>query len=345
MKSKENNQVYYVGIDISKLTIDVSIINETGYKQYERFANQSKGFKKLDKWLRKVPDFSYPTSVICMEHTGIYTRQLVSYLLTHQARIWMESALQIKRSMGMVRGKSDKIDSFRIARYAMSHKDQVKLVKLNSKTLQVLKDLLSSRTRILKSYHGLRKIIKEMQQIDKESGNQLMELNKAALVGLKTSQKQVEEKMRQIIWEDEEMKSMYDLVTSVRGVGKILAMQLMIYTQMFTRYDNGRQLACYCGVAPFTHTSGTSIKGRTGTSNFANMQLKKTLFMASMSMMQNVPEIKTYYERKLKEGKSSMTVLNAIRNKLLQRIVAVVKRGTPYVDCLDYNQSTTVGAV
>lgn len=332
MKSKQNKQEYFVGIDVSKLTIDVSIINEEDYSQYERFDNNPSGFKKLDKWLKKVPHFSYPTSVICMEHTGIYTRQVLTFLIMKQARVWMESALQIKRSIGMVRGKSDKIDSHRIAKYALTHKNEVKLAKLTSTTLQYLKDLLSSRARIIRSYQSLKKIIKEMQRIDKKSAKELMDLHKPALIGLKKSQKQVEERMMQLINDDQEMKMIFELVTSVRGVGKVLAIQLMIHTQMFSKFDNAKQLSCYCGVAPFSHTSGTSIRGRIGTSNFANMDIKRTLHMASMSSAMNVPEIKVYYERKVAEGKSKMTVLNAIRNKLLQRIVAVVKRGTPYVD-------------
>jgi transposase len=332
MKTKDVKQDYYVGIDISKLTMDVSIIHESGFRQYDYFQNSPSGFKKLDKWLVKTPGFSYQRAVICMEHTGIYTRQLIPFLLTRQARVWMESPLQIKKSIGMTRGKSDKVDSYRIARYAMTHKDLTKLVSLTNSTLQFLKDLLNSRNRLIKAYLAIKKNLKEMQMIDKSSSRELMALNKAALNGLKTSRKHVEERMIELINEDEEMKRIFALVTSVRGVGKVLTIQLMVYTQMFTKFDTAKQLSCYCGVAPFSHTSGTSIRGRVGTSNFANMDLKKTLHMASMSAAMHVPEIRSYYERKLGQGKSKMTVLNAIRNKLLHRIVAVVKRGTPYVD-------------
>ena len=94
--------------------------------------------------------------------------------------------------------------------------------------------------------------------------------------------------------------------------------------------DEAKQLACYCGVAPFSHTSGTSVHGRNGTSNFANMGLKSTLHLAALSSIRYVPELKTYYQRKVAEGKSKMSVINAVRNKLLQRVLAVVKRGTPY---------------
>ena len=61
------------------------------------------------------------------------------------------------------------------------------------------------------------------------------------------------------------------------------------------------------------------------------MNLKRTLHLAAMSSTQYVPDLKKYYERKVAEGKSKMCVINAIRNKLLQRVLAVIKRGTPYI--------------
>jgi transposase len=332
MKTTKSKQNYYVGIDISKLTFDVTVINDDGFQLYERFSNDKQGFKEFNCWLKKCKGLSFFSAIICMEHTGIYTRQLVEFLLVKNAIVWMESPLQIKRSSGMVRGKSDKVDSQRIARYAMIHKDRLKPVTLRNKSLQLLKDLLNSRNRIIKAYNGLKKEIKEMKKIDPQASRELMLLQKPALTGLKKSQKQVELKMMDIINQDEELKNLFDLVTSVKGVGKVLATQLMIYTQLFTKFETAKQLSCYCGTAPFSHTSGTSIHGRIGTSNFANMDLKKTLHLVSMSSCKHVPEMKLYYERKLAQGKSKMSVLNAIRNKILHRIVAVVKRGTPYVE-------------
>ena len=134
-----------------------------------------------------------------------------------------------------------------------------------------------------------------------------------------------------IVNSNRELKELFDLATSIPGVGPILTLKLIVYTKMFTKFKNNRQLACYCGVAPFEHSSGTSIRGKTGVSKFANMDLKSTLHMAAISSVQHNPELKVYYERKVKEGKNKMSAINAVRNKLLTRIVAVVKRKTPYV--------------
>lgn len=332
MKETKQKQPCYIGIDVSKLTIDVSLINAAGFHQHQQFENSKSGFTQMHKWLQASSLFTFSDALFCMEHTGIYTRQLVMFLISKGAKVWMESALHLKRSMGMTRGKNDRVDSFRIARYAMTNRDLAKLVTLTNQTLQLLKDLHSSRDRIMKSIQAIRVSVREMERVDKATGKELAGLNKPALQGLLKSKNAIEKRMMALISEDAELKNLFDLITSVKGVGQVLATELLIYTQKFTRLSGARQLACYCGVAPFVHTSGTSIKGRTGTSNFANMNLKSTLHLAALSSCRYVPEMKQYYERKVAEGKSKMSVLNAIRNKLLHRVLAVVKRGTPYIE-------------
>lgn len=332
MHVKQQIQQTFIGTDVSKLTIDVSIITIDGFHQYQQFDNNAKGFKKLESWLKSTHVFSYDTAMFCMEHTGIYTRQYVNYLLLHNAKVWMESALHLKRSMGMTRGKNDKIDSYRIARYAMTNSDKAKLVSLSNKTLLLIKDLMSNRDRINKSFQSIKVSIREMERVDKATGKEFAKLNKSAIAGLTKSKAAIEERILELINQDDELKKIYELITSIKGVGQVLATELMVYTHVFTRMNNAKQLACYCGVAPFAHTSGTSIKGRMGTSNFANMNLKSTLHLAALSSIRYVPDIKQYYERKVAEGKSKMSVLNAVRNKILQRVIAVVNRGTPYIE-------------
>lgn len=320
----------YVGIDVSKLTIDVCLLNLELYQEHQQFENSVKGFGELKSWLRNKDFFSEKKSLFCMEHTGLYTRQLVSTLLQWGCSVWMESALHLKRSMGMTRGKSDKVDAYRIARYAKTNADKAVLVQLSSSTLQQLKDLMGNRSRIMKALQALKVSTNEISRVDKASGKELAKLNTQAISGLLKSKTKVEKRMLEIIRLDEKLNALYNLVTSVKCVGEVLATELIVYTNAFTRMENTSQLACYCGVAPFEHSSGTSIRGRIGTSNFANMNLKSTLHMAAVSATRYVPDIKMYYERKVAEGKNKMCVINAIRNKLIKRIMAVVKRGTPY---------------
>lgn len=98
-----------------------------------------------------------------------------------------------------------------------------------------------------------------------------------------------------------------------------------------------RQLACYCGCAPFEHRSGTSVRGKTRISNMANKNLKKLLTLCARSLLRTKTELADYYNRKLAEGKNKMSIINALRNKLIQRICAVIDRQTPYIPDLIYS--------
>jgi transposase len=100
----------FIGIDISKATLDVSVISptDTNCIHYQQFANHKKGFSLLLKWINhcseRVPVQQWR---VCMENTGIYCLELNCFL--EGKGIWqcLENALQIKRSMGVLRGKSD----------------------------------------------------------------------------------------------------------------------------------------------------------------------------------------------------------------------------------------------
>jgi transposase len=276
-----------------------------------------------------------------MEHTGLYTRQLVHYLLSRQVCVWLESSLHIKRSMGLVRGKSDAIDAQRIARFAHTHQGHAKPLNLTALTLEKLKDLNANRKRLMKAIQSLKVSTKELKQVDPESGKTVERVNRDAIRGLEKSLLAVEEKISEFIKADENLNKQFDLITSVKGVGKIMALLLLIYTQGCTKIVDGRKLACYSGVAPFEYRSGTSIMGRTSVSKFANSDLKRVLHMAAVSSVQHNAELKAYYLRKVAEGKSKMAVINAVRNKLLHRIVAVVQRGTPYTPTLKNKLSIT----
>jgi transposase len=148
--------------------------------------------------------------------------------------------------------------------------------------------------------------------------------------GLDQDLKAIEAQMKDVIDGDDELKKLFDLVTSVVGIGFVTAVNLIVYTNEFKLFTNHRQLPCYSGIAPFEHKSGSSIRGRTRVSHLANKKMKKYLHMASLTGIKKDEGLKTYYERKVAEGKSKMSVINAVRNKLLARVFAVVNRGLAY---------------
>jgi transposase len=332
MKTSEMNYETFVGIDVSKLTLDVTILNPQSGKLCHRvFDNSNDGYESIKKWLVTEHCVELRQSLFCMEHTGLYTRGLERFLDDIKVYVWKESSLHIKKSLGLTRGKNDKIDSRRIAEYAYRFYDKADLRGQYPIALQRLRDLLSTRERLIKSLKSIMVSINELKRVDIREAVDLETYQMAAVRGLKKSISEVEEAMIETVERDSLLCKNCEMATSIPGVGRILAIKLMVYTQVFTRFKSVRQLACYSGVAPFEHRSGTSINGKTGVSRFANMDLKSTLHLASLSAIQHNPDLKAYYQRKVAEGKSKMCVINAVRNKLLSRVIAVVNRQTPYV--------------
>ena len=142
---------------------------------------------------------------------------------------------------------------------------------------------------------------------------------------------EINKKMKEIIDNTESLKRNYDILTSMKGVALINAVALLTYTANFERFDyDPRKLCCFWGVAPFAHTSGTSINGKPHVSSYADKYLKSLLSEAVLCAMKFCPEIAAYAERLLARGKHPSIVKNNCKNKMLHMLVAMVRTGTKY---------------
>ncbi len=148
--------------------------------------------------------------------------------------------------------------------------------------------------------------------------------------------KNIETKIVEIIEKERELKQNLTLILTIKGIGMQMATTIIIATENFTKFENWRKFASYCGVAPFPYQSGTSIKGRNRVSQLANKKIKALIHMCAITAIQHNPEMKSYYEKRVEKGKSKMSTINIIRNKLIARIFAVINRQTPYVNIMKF---------
>ncbi len=155
-------------------------------------------------------------------------------------------------------------------------------------------------------------------------------LNRKPIEALEKQITDVEKKIKMLIKEDVSLKHLFELVTSVDGVGEVVFCEMVIATNEFKLFSCPRKFACYSGVAPFEHTSGTSIRGGTRISHLANKQMKKLLHMAALSVVSGKGEMADYYHRKVEQGKNKMLVLNAVRNKIIHRVFACIRENRKY---------------
>jgi len=317
---------HFLGIDVSKKTFDAAFLVGSKKHYLGQFTNDRKGISSFIKEL-KTNGCTTKNSLICMEHTGIYAHLLLEVLYGKKWSIWLEQALQIKKSLGNQRGKNDRVDAERIAEYAYRFHDKASLWQPPRKEIVRLRQLVSLRARFMK----VRKmLVVPVAELGEFLGKEVEKLNSKVIDRLKDQIKQVEQKIEELINDDAHLQRLQQIITSVDGVGKVTAWQMLIVTNEFKSFDSAKKFACYSGVVPFDHSSGSSIYARPKVSYQANKKMKELLHLAALSATVMTGEINDYYERKVAEGKSKMLVLNNIRNKLIHRIFTCVKQNRKY---------------
>lgn len=315
-----------IGIDVSKKTLDVSC-HLLG--KHKVFTNDPRGYRSMLSWVGK--EVRGPV-FYCFENTGSYSLKLSCYLNRQDVDYVEENPLRIKRSLGLVREKTDKVDSRLIARYAWLCREELAMSETKSTVYQELGRLLGLRDQMVRNRAGLLGTLREMEHL---LGSPSTDMGciciKRAIASLDKQVRAIETRMDQILRDDEELSTNYGLLLSLRGVGFVVACQLLYHTQNFRRFDSWRKFSSYCGLAPYEHQSGSSLRKRKQCHWIGDRKMKTLLSMAGISAIQHDPELKAYYKRKIEEGKPKMVALNNVRNKLLARAFSVVKRGTPYV--------------
>ena len=326
------NYSHFVGIDVSKMTFDASILDsEEQESGHRRFRNDTAGIQEMLDWTASF-NIDINQTLFCAENMGCYVHQLSVSSLEKKFRLALASPLSIKKSMGLQRGKSDRIDARRIAEYACVHQRKLAPFQLPDPELVKVRDLLNLRAVFVKHKVSITKLAETAEYHNaKDDSGQVVRMLKDELADVTDKIKETERKISEMMSGNASIASNYSLIQSIIGIGQINAAVIITVTDNFRKFDNPRKFACYCGVAPFEHTSGTSIRGKTRTSKLAAKDLKVLLTRAAITAMVHDPQIRTYYLRKVSEGKHKASVINAIRAKIIYRCFAVVKRQTPFV--------------
>jgi transposase len=322
------NYADVIGIDISKLTIDAHLHRKGSHRL---FSNTTKGFIKLLSWVKK--EVGLLQIFYCFENTGNYSLKLAIFLTNKSLEYVEENPLSIKRSSGIVRGKTDKLDAAMIARYAWLHREELVVSTVRDKELQELGRLLAFRDQLVRDRTGMINSFKELKSLLKSpSTDTCCKSIKRSTAYITKQILVLENRMKDLMKSEVSLDKNFSLLNTIRGVGLILGCQLLYHTSNFKRFENWRQFSSYCGTAPFEYSSGTSIKKRNRCHHIGDRKMKTLLTLASVSAIQCDSELKSYYKKKVAEGKPKMVALNNVRNKLLARAFAVIKRGTPYVE-------------
>lgn len=328
---------YFIGIDVSKETIDVSFVESDFQRKPEylaQYTNDKQGYRlmvnDLERALRGVSNGQW---LFCCETTGGYDCQLCYWLADHGMQIWRESALQIKQSLGIRRGKNDKADSMDIADYARRHPDKASLFTIPSEALATLKELYLYRQALVDKAKTTKNRVKALDArctTVTSAAKFILRDAKCEIRRLEDSIKKCERAMEDVISSDNQLEKNYRHVKSVKGLGLIATVALIVYTGNFTNIPTANKMATYCGIASFRCTSGTSINYRQDVGHLSNRRLKGVLTMAARCAIRYDDSIRQYYQRKTAQGKLHGVAINNVKNKLLHIAYALVKNDCDY---------------
>ena len=325
------NYTTYLGIDVAKLTLDFCLVTEDQQLERGQILNTQKSINVFLKNLRKA-GHDMQEILFVFENTGIYSSLLSLVLSENELDYAQVPALEIKRSLGITRGKSDKVDAKEIAYYAKRNTDKITLSVLPELNIQQLKIVFAEREKTIAAIKVFERTMENEMFLSKEVFGSVKAINRQTVKHLKKQLVMLDDKINRLIREDEILYKQQQLLKSIPGIGEITSVYLLMVTKGFTAFTNGRKFACYSGVAPFEHTSGTSIKGKTRVSHLADKKMKSLLHMVSLTAIKYDPELKDYYTRIKAEGKHTMLVLNNIKCKIVYRIFAVIQRESNFVN-------------
>jgi transposase len=331
---------YMIGIDVSKEKVDLCLT--CGGKVLKEWVveNSMTSITRALKELSKEHGISLEEVLLCAEYTGQYTYPLCCVCEDKGIDLWLENPAQIKLRSGVQRGKNDKLDARKIAAYAARFEDKARLFSLPEKVIASLKQLIAERDMYVMDkakYQGQltdqkRFMAKKDYEIKSKRLKQLIKKLEEAI-------EQIEEQIKDFIDDDPTLSRQHELLVSIDGVGDQTAVKMIVTTNMFRNFDDPRRFCCYAGCAPFEYSSGSSIRSSRRVSHRADKSVKKILHMAALTAATRIKgELHDYYERKVAEGKNKMSVLNAVRAKLVHRMFAVIKNDQlyqkKYLNCL-----------
>ena len=330
-----------IGIDVSKEKIDASAIDVRNSQlgvvklDYRVFENRPMGFLRMLSWARNLLEgVTLDDVLFCCETTGGFDRSLCDYVYAKGLDIWRESALQIKRSSGVHKGKDDRADSLMIAEYAMRHMDKAVMYQAPDEVVQELKALLLHRHKLVQAKTAVKVRMAQLKATAPKSKSMTFILRdeEKMVRNLEKSIAECEKRMREVIDSDEEIKKNYAHATSVKGISIVNATTIIVASNNFKNITKANKMASYYGVAPFREQSGNSVDKKAYVACYSNSLLKATITQAAECTIMPHGIYHDYYLRLKSKGKPYGGIVNNVRNKLIHLIFSLVKNDMDYED-------------
>lgn len=313
----------WIGIDVSKKTLDALLLMAKGHTQAGKFDNTPEGHRKLLKWAKRLAPLSIRH--FCMEATGSYSLGIAVELSQAQERVSIVNPYRARRfAQGEgIDIKNDKVDAHVLAK--MCYQQSPALWQLPPEHARELVNM----SRHLVDLIGVRTQQKNRLS---EPGNSKTVINSltAVIDSINTQIEVVEKTMMDLITQDPDLSSKHDLLTSIPGIGDRTALNLMAELPDIEMFGSASAIIRFAGLDPSQHDSGSSVHKKPKIARKGSRHLRSALYMPTLSAIKCNSVIREFYQRLLARGKPKMTAIVASMRKLLSIAYGVLHSGRSF---------------
>jgi transposase len=313
----------WIGIDVSKDTLDVCLLRAGGKEKYKQFGNETAGHAKLLRWVHHLA--GEEVCHYCLESTGSYSMAIAHFLAEAEQPVSIVNPARIKYA-GLAQGvgnKTDKADARLIADYC--RKEQPTLWRAAAPEVREL-------VALVRRLHSVQELVVQEQNRLSSPGLPVTvrkSLQKSIRF-LEAEVKRLQKHIKDHIDQHPGLKADKELLLSIPGIGETTAHELLGEMPDVTQFSCAQSVAAYAGLCPREHSSGSSVRKRTRLSKTGNSHLRKALYFPAVSAVQWNPPVRAHYERMREKGKGKMVSLGAAMRKLMMICYGVLKSQQPF---------------
>ncbi len=153
------------------------------------------------------------------------------------------------------------------------------------------------------------------------------------IIRLRTTQElisKLDERIEKFVTEN--WNAEFEILTSIKGVGKITSQKFLIEVENIFNFENHKQLTAFAGTDPTLKQSGSSVMYQGRISKKGNKYLRKTLYQMAESCIRNSCRFNAYFHKKRDENKRYKQAVIAVANKLLRTIFALLTKREMYIE-------------
>lgn len=321
----------FAGVDVGAAELVVSVLRNGKAGKAKTFGNTPEGHAAVIKYLnpgkRRIQ--------VCIEATGTYHLDLAVALSGAEGiEVMVMNPKAVKNFAGalMQRTKTDAVDAALLAEIAelLNHKGEFEVWQTPGEAVLELRgcarrltELNRQKARVKNQLHAL--------EATKLTPAAVLQSVKDDIAHLEAQIAVLEKHAVETIASDEEVKNAYELLTSVKGIGKASAISILGELLVLPDGMTARQWVAHAGLDPREYTSGSSVNKKPRLTKAGNRHLRCALFMPALSAIRHSPHVNAFYRHLTDDlGKKKMQAICAVMRKLLHAVYGMLKSGRPF---------------